>query len=60
MAKRPKDKEVVLIRTVSYGGKYYSPGEVLTLPGEIADELTDAGAAEPVLAVKPDDDPGDE
>ncbi len=51
MAKKPKLKEVVLVRTVNYGGKYYPPGEVLKFPGDIADELIDVGAAEPVLAV---------
>ncbi len=51
MAKKPKVKEVVLVRTVNYGGKYYPPGEVLEMPGDIADELIDVEAAEPVLAV---------
>lgn len=55
MAKKPEEapegKEVVLLRTVNYGGKYYPPGEVLELSGVIADELIDVEAAEPVLAV---------
>lgn len=55
MAKKPEEtpeeKEVVLLRTVNYGGIYYPPGEVLKFPEEIADELIDVEAAEPVLAV---------
>jgi hypothetical protein len=47
----PEGEEVVLLRTVNYGGTYYPPGEVLKLPGDIADELIDVEAAEPVLVV---------
>jgi len=51
MARKAKDKKVSLLRTVNHGGTYYPPGEVLVLPADIAEELIDGEAAEPVLAV---------
>ena len=53
MARKAKEKKVSLLRTVNHKGIYYPPGEVVDLPADIADELIDLEAAEPVLALAP-------
>ena len=53
MARKPKPKTVSLLKTVNHDGTYHAPGEVLVLPPELANELIDLAAAEPVLAVVP-------
>ena len=44
-------KEISLLKTVKHEGEYHPPGEVMTVPEDIADELIDLEAAEPVMAV---------
>ena len=51
MAKKSKEKEVLLLCTVNYDGVHYPPGKVMPFPKDIADELIDNDAAEMVLAV---------
>ncbi|BCS94902.1 hypothetical protein DSLASN_05340 [Desulfoluna limicola] len=51
MTRKAKDKKISLLKTVKHDDEYHSPGEVLTVPADIADELIDGEAAEPVLAV---------
>jgi len=49
--KKIKLKEISLLKTVKHEGEYHPPGEVLTVPQDIADELINLEAAEPVMAV---------
>ena len=51
MAKK-KTTDLSLLKTVKYEGEYHEPGSVLeSVPGDLADELIDDGAAEVALAV---------
>ncbi len=48
-----KSVKIVLTKTVGYEGNHYPPGTVHEWPKDIADELIEKDAAEPVLDVKP-------
>ncbi|SCY01375.1 DUF7210 family protein [Desulfoluna spongiiphila] len=50
-SKKIKLKEISLLKTVKHEGEYHPPGEVMTVPEDIADELIDLEAAVPVMAV---------
>ena len=49
-SKKIKLKEISLLKTVKHEGEYHPPGEVLTVPEDIADELIALEAAGPVMA----------
>jgi len=52
-----KTKKIVLLKTVVYKGKHYPPGSEQNLPTDIADDLIEKKAAEPVMAVKLEQEP---
>ena len=52
-----KTKKIVLLKTVVYKGRHYSPGSEQNLPVDIVDDLIEKNAAEPVMAVKPEQEP---
>jgi len=48
------DKKIFLTRTVVYQSKHYQPDREYVFPGQIADEIIEKNAGEPVLEVKSD------
>ncbi|NOX35893.1 MAG: hypothetical protein GXP56_19555 [Deltaproteobacteria bacterium] len=52
-----KTKKIILLKTVLYKGRHYPPGSEQNLPVDIVDDLIEKKAAEPVMAVKPEQEP---